>query len=291
MEKKLSIISFDIVPKSEPMVSHSYVLTNTSAPRSPYISYDYPFLLKGMLFGIHLRGKSVLKIDLKEYVLKPNTIFTILPNQIFESLEDSNDSFDEILFFSIDFMNDLPLPKNFDVLNKMKYKPCLEVSEETMQEITEYHSFIAKACNQQKHLHRKEITESLLYALIALIASLYAEEEVRADSKVNSRSEEIVNEFSDLLMQHHRDERNASFYADKMCITAPYLSRTLKKITGRSISSWINDAVIVDAKVLLKSSNMTVMQISEELNFPNPSFFGRFFKQYAGLTPLEYKKS
>lgn len=290
-EKKLSIISFDIVPESEPMASYHYVLTNSSAPRSPYLSYEYPFLLKGMIFGIHLRGESRLKIDLKEYVLKPNTIFTILPNQIFEAVGKSKDSFVEILFFSIDFMSDLPLPKDFDVLNKMKSHPCLRISEESMQEIIEYHTFIAKACDQYKHIHRKEVTESLLCALIGLIGSLYAEEETGSISKINSRGEEIVNEFSDLLMQHHRTERNASFYADKMCITTQYLSRTLKKITGRSISSWINDAVILDAKALLKSSGMTVAQISEELNFPNPSFFGRFFKQYAGITPLKYKES
>lgn len=291
MKKKLSTISFDIVPKSEPMASYHYILTNSLAPSSPYLSHEYPFLLKGMIFGIHLKGESRLKIDLREYVLSPNTIFTILPNQIFESLENSSDSYVEILFFSTDFMNNLPLPKNFDVLNKMKYQPCLKVSDENIQEILEYHSFIAKACNQQKHIHRKEITESLLCALIGLIASLYAEEELKAESKINSRGEEIVNEFSDLLMKYHRNERNASFYADKMCITTQYLSRTLKQITGRPINAWINEAVILDAKALLKSSDMTVIQISEELNFSNPSFFGRFFKQYAGMTPLKYKKS
>lgn len=290
MKKNISIISFDIVPKSEPMASGHYILTNSSAPRSPYLSYEYPFLLKGMIFGIHLRGESRLKIDLREYVLKPNTIFTILPNQLFESLGNSKDSYVEILFFSVDFMNNLPLPKNFEILNNMKYQPCLEVSDENMQEIMEYHSFITKACNRQRHLHRKEIVESLLCALIGLIASLYLEEEAK-ELKLNSRGEEIVNVFSDLLMQFHRKERNASFYADKMCITTQYLSRTLKKITSRSISSWINDAVILDAKALLKSSDMTVIQISEILNFSNPSFFGRFFKQYAGMTPLKYRKS
>lgn len=292
MEKKLSTISFDVVPQSVPATSYHYVLTNSSAPHSPYLSYDYPFLLKGMIFGIHLRGEARLRIDLREYILRPNTVFTLLPNQIFESLENSEDSYAEILFFSIDFMNDLPLPQNFDILEKMKSHPCLKVSDEKIQQLIEYHSFITKACNQQEHSRKKEINTPLLWALIGLIASLYMEEErINAESRVNSREEEMISKFSDLLTQYHRQERNASFYADKMCITPQYLSRTLKKITGRPISSWINEAVILDAKALLKSSDMTVVQISEELNFPNPSFFGRFFKQYAGITPLKYKRS
>lgn len=280
-----------LVPESEPMADYHYILTNSSAPLPPYLSYGHPFLLKGMIFGINKRGRSRLRIDLKEYELVPGTIFTILPNQIFETIEKSKDSYAEILFFSMDFMNDLPLPKDFDVMNRMKCQPCLKVTDENMREIIEYHSFIAKACSQEKHVHREEVTKSLLCALIGLIGSLYAETNIDTNPKINTRGEEIVNEFSDLLMQYHRKERGASFYADKLCISTPYLSRTLKSITGRSVSTWINEAVIMDAKALLKSSNMTVMQISEELNFPNPSFFGRFFKQYAGLTPLKYKES
>lgn len=289
MEKKLSVVSPDAIPTSEAMVSYRYILTNSSIP--PSFSNEHPFLLNGMLFGICLGGESRIKIDLKEYFLKPNTVFTILPNRIFESLEKSDDNFVEILFFSVDFMNDLPLPKNFEVFEKMKYQPCLEVSDENMREIIEYHSFISEACNKEKHIYREAVAKCLLCALIGLIGSLYVEGECNANLEINSRSEEIINEFSELLMLHHKMERNVSFYADKMCITPQYLSRTLKKITGRSISSWINEAVILDAKALLKSSNMTVVQISEELNFPNPSFFGRFFKQYAGITPLQYRES
>lgn len=286
----MSIVSFDLTPEAEAMASYRYVITNSSESPSPGFSYEHPFLLKGMLFGICLKGESRLKIDLREYVLKPNTVFIVLPNRIIELLERSEEHFVEVLFFSIDFMNNLPLPKDFDVFNKMKYNPCLEISDENMKELLEYHSFIAQMCDKEKHVYRKEVAKSLLCALIALIGSFYLEEEINTHSKINSRSEEIVEEFSDLLMQYRRKERNASFYADKMYITTQYLSRTLKKISGKSINYWINEAVILDAKVLLKSSNMTVVQISEELNFPNPSFFGRFFKQYAGITPLKYRE-
>jgi len=291
MERKLSIISFENAPDSEQSPVRNYSLTNSSTPPYPYISFDYPFLLKGMLWCICLKGNARIRIDLKEYLLTPNTIFTILPNQIFESIERSKDHFVECLFFSIDFMNTLPLPKDFDVLNKMKNCPCLSVSEENMKELMDYHSFIVKAYNHKRHAHTEEIAKSMLYALIALMGSLYAESGIETEKKFNSRGEEIIEKFSNLLMKHHTKERNASFYAEKLCISIQYLSRTLKRITGRSINTWITDAVILEAKVYLKSTNLTVLQISEELNFPNPSFFVRYFKQYAGITPLKYRES
>ncbi|WP_029906935.1 AraC family transcriptional regulator [Prevotella sp. 10(H)] len=290
MEKKLSVISFDDAQDSESFAVRNYSLTNSLTPPPASLSFDYPFLAKGMLFGICLRGETKLKIDLKEYLISPNSIFTVLPNQIFEALERTEDHFSECIFFSVDFMNMLPMPRDFDVFNKMKNNPCIPISEKDMKELIEYHSFIMKISGRNDRIHKEEIVKHLLHALIALIASLYAESEANIDLKANSRGEDIVDAFQKQLMEHHRKERNASFYSDKLCISTQYLSRTLKKITGRSVNLWITEAVILEAKILLKSSEMTVLQISEELNFPNPSFFVRYFKQYAGITPLKFRE-
>jgi len=290
MKNKLSIISFDKEGDPKATAVRNYSLTNSSMPPHPSLSFEYPLLPKGMILGICLQGNAKLKIDLREYTLIPNSIFTILPNQIFEPIEKTDDHYTEILFFSIDFINSIPLPKDFDVMHRMKNCPCLPISEENMDEVVEYYSFISKALENKKHIHKEEIRKSLLYALIALIGSLYIESEAETELKVNSRGENIVEEFSKLLMKYHRKERNASFYADKLCISTQYLSRTLKKITGRSVNIWITEAVILEARILLKSSNMTVLQISEELNFPNPSFFVRYFKQYSGMTPSKYRE-
>jgi len=289
MKKKLSIISLDNIPDSEESTVRNYILSNSSLPLPSDFSFGHPFLVKGMLFGICLRGYSKMKIDFKEYILSANTIFTILPNHIFESVEKSDDNFVEVLFFSVDFVN--ALPKDFDVLNKMEKCPCLQISEEQMSEIVEYHSFIINAYNANEHIYKNEIAKNLLQALIALISSFYVEYGTHEELKMRSRGEKIVSDFDELLMKYHQKERCASFYSDKLCISTQYLSRTLRNMTGRSVNLWIIEAVITSAKILLKSSNMTILQISEELNFANPSFFVRYFKQYAGITPLKYRES
>lgn len=288
MGKKLSVISFENGPDTP---IRSYSLTNSLTPPPPYFPFDHPFLAKGMLFVLCIRGTAKLSIDLKEYTLAPNSIFTILPNQIFEPLEESEDHFVESLFFSTDFLSAMPGPKDFDLPNKIMQNPCLSVSEEDMKELLDYHYFIMRSYNRDNHFYNENITEGLIHALIALIASLYMEAEVHAEVRFSSRGEVIVDEFSKLLMKYHKVERQASFYSDKLCITTQYLSRTLKAISGRSVNTWITEAVILEAKALLKSSDMSVLQISEELNFSNPSFFIRYFKQYAGITPLKYRES
>lgn len=64
----------------------------------------------------------------------------------------------------------------------------------------------------------------------------------------------------------------------------------IRETSGQTVMQWINQAVILEAKVLLKHSNLLVFQISDELNFPNPSFFSKFFKRMTGMTPAEYQK-
>lgn len=81
-----------------------------------------------------------------------------------------------------------------------------------------------------------------------------------------------------------------SFYAEKMNRTPKYLSGEIKRITGRSILEWINEAVLIEMKVQLKTTDYTVLQISEVLNFSSPSVFVQFFKHHTGITPLQYRK-
>lgn len=65
----------------------------------------------------------------------------------------------------------------------------------------------------------------------------------------------------------------------------------MREASQKSVSQWIDEMVIMSAKAMLKSSDMTVSQIAEELNFTNPSFFGTYFKKRTNLTPLQYKNS
>ena len=93
-----------------------------------------------------------------------------------------------------------------------------------------------------------------------------------------------------LIMNHNKQERKVAFYADKLCITPKYLSEVVKEKTKKTPIEWINDSVIIIAKTFLKSTDLSIIHISEELNFPNPSFFCRYFKKHTGISPLKYRE-
>ena len=81
-----------------------------------------------------------------------------------------------------------------------------------------------------------------------------------------------------------------SFYAGKLCVTPKYLSLLVKNVSNRTAGEWIDNYVVLEAKALLSSSTLSIQEISDRLNFANQSFFGKYFKQHAGISPTEYRK-
>jgi AraC-like DNA-binding protein len=106
-----------------------------------------------------------------------------------------------------------------------------------------------------------------------------------------SREQSIFDRFIQLVNQHCAEQHQIGYYANRMCLTERYLSTIIRQTSGTTAKEWIDRAIITRIKVELKHSDKSVAQISDETNFPNPSFFSKFFKRLTGQTPVEYKLS
>ncbi|MDR2083872.1 MAG: helix-turn-helix domain-containing protein [Bacteroidales bacterium] len=107
-----------------------------------------------------------------------------------------------------------------------------------------------------------------------------------------SRKTGIMERFCSLVLKHFKTSREVSFYAEKLHITPKYLSAILKELDmdKRSAKEWIDSCTVVEIKLLLKSTELSIQEISNELNFPNPSFFCKYFKSCVGMSPKEYRE-
>ncbi len=128
------------------------------------------------------------------------------------------------------------------------------------------------------------ILESVLYG----VSSLYRTAQNETGHRL-SRGEEISKELFRLVMKHYTRERRVAFYAEQMRLSTQHLCTTVKQQTGKTVADLIADVVIMDAKALLKSTNMAIKEVALSLNFPNVSFFGKYFKRYVGMSPQQYR--
>lgn len=138
------------------------------------------------------------------------------------------------------------------------------------------------------NFHRADIIRSYIFALVYEVDDYHRQH--ASEIPVPVKSHPLFAKFRVLLNNYYKYERKLDFYADQLNMTAKSLSAAIKKQTGRSAGKWIDDAIILEAKVLLQNKTLTVSQISGMLNFSDQSVFGKFFRAGTGMSPVEYRK-
>lgn len=137
----------------------------------------------------------------------------------------------------------------------------------------------------------KEILASFLRTMFLMICGdLLSHGQHVSDGDASTiRDKEIFNQFLQLLGKQEQKRQKVSYYADLMNITPKYLSTVCKKVSAKNPMRWIMESVMADCYMLLKDTDLSVKEISNRLGFPNASFFGQYFREQAGVTPIEYR--
>lgn len=237
------------------------------------------------------KGSGRIGIDLGEYDLKPGTLVTIHPNNFISLMEVSDDFCANIVGCSLRVVEEV-LPKLTDLLPLIVYNrtdPVAYLSMDQSSDLNVFFHLLHDKIHEKASpfLHKKVMC--LLQAALFEIMEIHYESP--SDSMFSgSRREEIMARFIILVSEKFRLNRQVSFYADKLSITPKHLSSVVKSISGVTAGEWIEKYVVMEAKLLLKSTDMTVQEIALDLNFANQSFFGKYFKHLTGETPTAYRR-
>lgn len=245
------------------------------------------FSFDGFAFCLCTIGRIRIRINYSEYLVESGEMFVVLAKHIFSVLEYSDDIEVKAIFISLDFMYHMPVSLDFDLLTHVNVHPCAKLDGKQTEDLIKIYSIIRHYDQERKS--SRQIQNTLVLSLVLIAVSVF--ELCPADNEnACSRQESLTRSFFNLLLQHFETERSVSFYADKLCITPKYLTMTIKSVTKHSVQNWINEFVLTEAKRYLRTTALTVWQISERLNFSTDSSFVRFFRTHTGCTPLEYRK-
>lgn len=255
--------------------------------------FRFPSRLNALIIGVGTEGETSLTSNLQEFRLKKDSLFIFSPKHILQV--QSNNRFkahliviapDFLKRINIDTKRMMPLFLQFGSL------PCMELTHAESQSLRSFISMVEQELKGSETDFSSEIIGGLIAATIYKVGDIlthYLTEHPEVDSPIHNRTEEYFRQFTELLGEHYKHERSVGFYARQLCITPKYLTTLIKRISGKSVSEWIDNYVILEAKTLLKYSNMSVQEIAYYLNFPNQSFFGSYFKRNAGMSPSQYK--
>ena len=253
-----------------------------------YSTFQYPFKIDVTTAIICISGKTEGSINLKPYTTNGACLLTILSGQIIEYKSMSEDFTGLFLVMSNKFSDSLMsnASERLPLAISVRDNPVTPLNEESLDGMIKYFDMLKRIIQVKDHPYRLEVARHLTLAFF-YGASIDFHQSI--NKKKLTQHETFVENFLKLVQQNFKKERGLEFYANKLCVTSKHMSKIIKETSDKSANDWIDEHVVLEAKALLKSTNKTIEQISDELNFPSQSFFGKYFKRIIGVSPKEYK--
>lgn len=250
-----------------------------------------PFRMGCNMISLCRRGKGSFVTNAKTYDFGEQDILLLSEGQVLEAYQVTDD-FEGISFVTSPAFTEEVI-KGVQNLSQLflffRANPVYHFDTEEANAFDFYFKLIRHKTKDEGNVFRKEIIISLLKAVLFEMGhKIWKEDEMKT---VQYRAERVFNSFIKLVEENFRKERRVGWYAERLCISAKYLSESVKQVSQRTPNDWIDHYVMMEIKVQLKNTMKSVKEIAQEMNFPNQSFMGKYFKQHAGISPLKYRKS
>ena len=235
--------------------------------------------MDGLFIGLREKGVSDFSINLKEFKVGPNDLVIGSPGDLMQSTVNEGAYLSQTLMISSNFLKEMYISLNsfMPFFASRKEHPVFHLTNDEVQEDDYF---------------RIDITKRLIAAYMYKLGSIIYRHRPELQEEANKpirREETLFKQFINLVSDHHRKERRVDFYAEQLFLSPKHFSTVIKKVSGKTAGQWIDEYVILEAKTLLKYSAMSIQEVAYYLNFPNPSFFGKYFKQHTGMSPSDYK--
>jgi len=250
-----------------------------------------PRRMNFILIGLCTKGEVMYQLDTQKQVIKPGDILIVSDRHVVDSYHHSDDMEGLCIMMSVHFFREI-IQNVSDVSSLFLFSrqnPVMSLEQKEIETFKEYFQVIKqKICDQRNHF-RKDLIKTLLLAMFYDLSNIIYR--VQNNGKPQTRADAIFTHFIKLVEKNYRQERRVGWYAAQLNITPKHLSETVKNASRRTPNEWIDDYVTLELRVLLKNSTKTIKEIAQELNFPNQSFLGKFFKEHVGVSPSKYRKS
>lgn len=251
----------------------------------------HPVRLKATTVLICLKGTISCNINLNEYIISKNQMLVNFAGDIIQ-INHVEDMSGYAIIISEEYLNRLQLDLRFRAQSYITLRDNgpLTVPFEELSSLKPYYILLKKNMEDSNADVIKGLTIALSHTIISLMMKYNSPRQAESESS-ETRAQQLFDKFMRLLKTYHGKERTIQFYADKMCLTSKYISGIIKSYSGKPALTWINEYVLLEAKMMLRYSDMTVQEIAYALNFPTQSAFGKYFKQLLGISPKQYRNN
>lgn len=259
------------------------IIENPSFNIIPNHAYRSPFVVAAYCH----KGFGHGRVDSQSFYLEPGGFFIVLPGQITELVDITQDFECTYIVMTTGFTESLSIGNTFNLRKIVSRFPYKILGTRATDALNAYITMCKNLINTESNPHRCEILQLLTRAFFLGFGYFLHDNNNR---RTQSRAETLTEDFISLVEENYHCHRNLAFYASKLGITTKHLSRIVKGTSGKSAIEWIEKFVVMDAQYRLTSTKDSIKQIAYNLNFPSQSFFGKYFSRIVGYSPAEFRR-
>lgn len=269
--------------------SEYYISPDQPMPKDPL---GLPFRVD--FYGLFLCVEGWMDIIISGKLLHvvPFCIFALNPDSIIQRSNESPDCKGRALFFTKDFLLKNIINYNqlasFQLFTKNE-DASIQLNKEDTEPLLQLYDILKNKRDNVNLPYHHEIIRSLFFAYLYEASKIYEKGRTITQPKL-TREAELNYKFQELLTQQDNVQHSLKFYADTLFITPKYLIRAIKNASGKSPGKLIDEAILEEAKLLLKSTSESIANVAEELHFADQASFSKFFKKHTGFTPVAYRR-
>lgn len=253
---------------------------------------DGPRRMTFIVVAMCTNGTVSMSIDTNNVQIQKGDLVIISERHVIDNYQASPDAEGQLMIMSTrffyDVVHDVSDLSSLFILSKRQ--PLLSLDSRESEIFAEYYTLLKRKVADTDNTYRRSIVGSIVHTMFYELCDVVAKRQQAANCH-NTRSSMVFTKFISLLEINHKRERRVGWYATQMCITPKHLSETVKAVSMRTPNEWIDSYVTLAARLLLKNTTKSIKEIATELNFPNQSFLGKYFKEHVGMSPSQYRNS
>ncbi len=257
-----------------------------SMPENGIYYSDYLFMI------VCTKGRSELTYDGQRMTLHERELFLGVPGSVLSDYMLSPD-FDCKILALKPAEASVPMTLHKRMVNSAIYvkdHPIVQLTAEQLDIFFTYYNFLSARVKKPSFRYYNSEIRALMNAFLLYVIGVMDDDMEVHQNTTTIHGENLVERFVRMVNDDGGHNRLVEYYADKLNITAKYLSTLVRTTLDRRPTDIITIVAMKEIERRLRYSNQSIKEISNALNFPNTSFFGKYFKQHAGMTPNTYRK-
>lgn len=270
--------------------NNSY-LTIFDSAESVDAEFSLPLKNHTVLLIVCINGTLDIEYDMTSVRLVKQSIMVLLPGHLVRNYFPSADFKGFMISSAIsNFANMMPLMSRILVcLNHYKENPIIQLDEEEFANQVLFRDLLQHKLARSKEHFDFLVINKLCEGIFCETLNCYSKRVHYAVNAQCSRGDALFYKFILEIENGFKEQRSVSYYADKLCVSPKHLSSVVKDISGHTAGEWIDYYVVNEIKRLLVSTDLSIQEISCKMHFVNQSFFGKYFKSHAGVSPRDFR--